>query len=552
MKFPQNGSGEREAVQLFQQLNVSQQQGRLRTFMLFLCAAGALGIALLLTLSYSLEQFVLFPLADLGTLSNYAPDAAILFGLSMLLLVAFYLSAYWVMRRAVTSSQGLSERAAQIIVIFPILMMLVFAHLYPLTSLESISQDIQIRVLTAHHANPLLVPAANFPNDPFTTYDDAQNLPSPYGPLWVALSAGPALLAGNNLLALVLLEKMVPILCALGCLRLVWLIASRIAPHRRWQALLLAGWNPLLLLETAGNGHNDTVLLFFVLLAFYLLIVGPRWLALPSLMLAALVNSLAFIFLPLLLLALGRISSHRRRAIILLGGTALALALLIAALLPFGSAQVLGNLLRPFTHYALSLPAILYGFLQPLYPEPLADLIVKLLAVCCFGVCYLAILYRLVHRTTSQSPADKSFAAPALVTGGYEIAFWFFVLGALAFQPWMILWLIPFAALDSRLMPWVRTTVLATCGLLVPIILIFINNAALISGAIDPFTIQLAAVLTLFAPVLLLRSLEAIYQRRRLAAALAAREAELARLQRQLNRRGNTDPIHEPEKPYLS
>lgn len=539
-------------MQLFQQLNVSQQRGRLRTVMLFLCAAGALGIALLLTLSYSLEQYVLFPLADLGTLSTYAPDAATLFGLSMLLLVAFYLSAYWVMRRAVTSREGLSERAAQITVIFPILMMLVLAHLYPITSLDSISQDIQIRVLTAHHANPLLVPAANFPNDPFTPYDDAQNLPSPYGPLWIALSAGPALLAGNNLLALVLLEKMVPILCALGCLRLVWLIASRITPHRRWQALLLTGWNPLLLLEAAGNGHNDTVLLFFVLLAFYLLMVGPRWLALPALTLAALVNSLALIFLPLLLLALWRVSPHRRRATTLLSGAALALALIAAALLPFGGAQTLGTLFRPFTHYALSLPAILYGFLQPLYPELLADLIVKLLAVCCFGVCYLAILYRLARWTTLQSQADKRLATPALMTAGYEVPFWFFVLGALAFQPWMILWLIPFAALDNRIMPWVRTTVLATCGLLVPIILIFINNAALTSGSIDPFTIQLAAVLTLFAPVLLLRSLEAISQRRRLAAALAAREAELARLQRQLNHTDRPGTISEPEKPRLS
>jgi hypothetical protein len=539
-------------VQLFQNLSMSQERGHLRTLMLFLCGAGSLGISLLLTLSYPLEQDVLFPLAGIGSLSHYAPDAAMLFGASVLLLVAFYLSAYRAIRRAASSAEGLSERAAQIIVIFPILAMLILAHLYPITSLDSINQAIQVRVLTAHHANPLLIPASSFPGDPFTTYDDAQNLPAPYGPLWLVLSAGPALLAGNNLLALVLLEKMLPILFALGCLRLVWMIASRIAPHRRWQALLLVGWNPLLLLETAGNGHNDSILLFFLLLAFYLLIAGPRWLTLPALALAALVNSLALIFLPLLAVALWRIAPQPRRVITLLSSGMLALALLIAALLPFGGIQALGSLLQPFGNYATSLPAILYGFLQPLYTEALADTIVKTLAALCFGAWYLVMLYRLVRRVTHQPPADKSLPPGALITAGYEVAFWFFVLAALAFHPWMITWLLPFASLEARITPAIRTTVLATCGLLVPIILIFINNAALVTGALEPFTVQLIAALVLFVPVLLVRSLEAIHQRRRLLAALAAREAELAQLQRQLHRTSSPASAPTPEKPRLS
>jgi len=539
-------------VQLFQHLSRGQEGGQTRTLMLLLCGAGSLGIFLLLTLSYSLEQDVLFPLADIGSLSHYAPDVAALFGLSIALLVAFYLCAYWVIRRAVNAAEGLSERAAQIMVIFPILAMLILAHLFPITSLDSINQDIQVRVLTAHHVNPLLVPASNFSSDPFSTYDDAQNLPSPYGPLWIALSAGPAFLAGNNLLALALLEKMMPILFALGCLRLVWLIASRIAPHRRWQALLLVGWNPLLLLETAGNGHNDSLLLFFVLLAFYLLIAGPRWLSLPALALAALVNSLALVFLPLLAVALWRVTPRQRRAVTLLGSGALALAVLIAALLPFGGTQALGSLMQPFDQYDASLAAILYGFLQPLYTEPLADMTVKALAVACFGTWYLVMLYRLAQRGALQSTADKSITPAALFTAGYEVAFWFFVLAALDFHPWMILWLVPFAGLETRIIPWARTTLMATCGLLAPIILIFISNGAVVSGAIDPFTVQILAILLLFAPVLLMRSWETIYQRRRLLMELAAKEAEVAQLQRQLQHTPGSDPPHPAETPRLS
>ncbi len=529
-------------MQLFEHLTSSQNRGSLRTLMLILCGVGSLSIVALLTLSYPLEKDILFPLADIGSLSHYAPGIAVLFGCYMLLLVAFYLSAYWMLRRAASSSEGLSERAAQIIVMFPMLAMLILAHLYPITSLDSINQAVQVRVLTVHQANPLLTPASNFANDPFTTYDDTQNLPSPYGPVSIILSAGPALLAGNNLLALALLEKMMPILFVLGCLRLVWLIASRVAPHRRWQTVFLMGWNPLLLLETAGNGHNDSILLFFVLLALYLLIAGPRWLTLPALALAALVNSLALIFLPLLVVALWRASPPARRAIILPGSAALALALLVAAIAPLGSLEALGSLFQLFGSYAVSLPAILYGFLQPFYSESVADMIVKTLAACSFGVWYLVMLYRLVRRGRLQPTSDTNTAA-AFIICAYEVAFWFFVLAALSFHPWMILWLLPFAALETSLALWVRTTVLATCGLLAPIILIFINNGAVITGAIDPFTVQLIAVLTLFGPALLVRSLEAIYQRRRLQAALAVKEAELAQLQSQLYHTASSEEL---------
>jgi hypothetical protein len=523
-------------VQLLDHPILWRSPGALRTVMLILCGAGSLSIFLLFTLTYSLEQNIRYPLADLGSLSDYAPGAAISFGVFMVVLMAFYLSAFWTIRRSASSDEGISERAAQLIVLFPILAMLILAHLYPITSLDSINQAVQIRVFTVHQDNPLLTPAAHYSNDPFTTYDDAQNFPSPYGPLAILLSAGPALLAGNNLLALTLLGKMMPILFVLGSFRIVWLIAAKISPQRRWQALLLFGWNPLLLLETAGNGHNDSIVLFFILLAFYFLILGPRWLALPTLAVGALVNSVALIFLPLLIVALWRSFTRWHRLLIVPGSFALAGALLVAAVYPFGGVLALDALLQPLYQYATSLPGMLYNFLLPFYSQQLANLIVIILASCCFGARYLFKLYRFVQISAAQ-PASEGHLAPALLMNtAYGVAFWFFVLAAFAFHPWMILWLVPFAALDASLKLWIRTTIFAISGLLAPLALIFINHAASLSGTTGPFTAQLIATLVLFLPVILVRSLETIYQRRRLQAALAVKEAELAQLQSKLYR----------------
>ncbi len=66
----------------------------------------------------------------------------------------------------------------------------------------------------------------------------------------------------------------------------------------RFGALLFYAWNPLLLVEFGGNGHNDAVMLTFVLLAFWLHLLGRWRLAALALGLATLVKLVAILFLP--------------------------------------------------------------------------------------------------------------------------------------------------------------------------------------------------------------------------------------------------------------
>lgn len=66
----------------------------------------------------------------------------------------------------------------------------------------------------------------------------------------------------------------------------------------RFGALLFYIWNPLLLVEFGGNGHNDAVMLTFVLLAFWLHLLGRWRLAALALGLATLVKLVAILFLP--------------------------------------------------------------------------------------------------------------------------------------------------------------------------------------------------------------------------------------------------------------
>jgi len=83
--------------------------------------------------------------------------------------------------------------------------------------------------------------------------------PSPYGPLWVALSKWVAVGIGNHALISVLLLRLLPFAAVLAIAWLLPLLA-RSYSLRPDLALWLAVANPLILVHAIGGGHNDAVM----------------------------------------------------------------------------------------------------------------------------------------------------------------------------------------------------------------------------------------------------------------------------------------------------
>ncbi|HZP83461.1 MAG TPA: glycosyltransferase 87 family protein [Chthonomonadaceae bacterium] len=107
-------------------------------------------------------------------------------------------------------------------------------------------------------------PAAGYPG---------WNHSTPYGSLWTLLACGLVWVLRSaelwgQVVAMKLVEAGALVLAAFAGRR----IAARLAPERADLTLLAIGLNPLLLLEGPGNGHNDLLMMAFLLLgvAFYL------------------------------------------------------------------------------------------------------------------------------------------------------------------------------------------------------------------------------------------------------------------------------------------
>ena len=180
-----------------------------------------------------------------------------------------YLLGIIVLDRSVARLRG----AGRIVVGFTLLFQLTLILVPGVFSTDVYSYLIYGQMAGVHGLNPYVVGPDALPGNPLLKliYDDWRSLPSPYGPLWTTISAAAApMLYRLDITDQVLIHKVaMNLVHLLNLVLLTWLL-KRGLPHvrgRRLTAFALFAWNPLLLLEFGGNGHNDALMLTLLLAA---------------------------------------------------------------------------------------------------------------------------------------------------------------------------------------------------------------------------------------------------------------------------------------------
>ena len=178
------------------------------------------------------------------------------------------------------------------------------------------------RVTSVYHANPYDLAPPVAAGDPFLKLFAQEYLPSWYGPVWTLISTVITKLTGEHIGLTVLAFRLTSIVAALACAALILASLRRHAPERATQGLVFFLWNPLLIIETGMSGHNDAVMLVFVLLAVWLHLRGCKVCAVVALTLSAMVKFLTGMLIPLYVLLVLRELSAERRAPARLGSQA--------------------------------------------------------------------------------------------------------------------------------------------------------------------------------------------------------------------------------------
>jgi hypothetical protein len=130
------------------------------------------------------------------------------------------------------------------------------------------------RLFAVYHDDPYLPIGDKYLDDPYLPL--AYWLPeaSWYGPVWTFVSAGLALVGGEQIGLTVLLFRLVAVGSALLIGLLVYLSLTRLAPARAVAGLVFALWNPLLVLESGLSAHNDAFMAALILLGCWLYLRG--------------------------------------------------------------------------------------------------------------------------------------------------------------------------------------------------------------------------------------------------------------------------------------
>lgn len=168
--------------------------------------------------------------------------------------------------------------------------------------------------MAANGHNPYLHPLREFPENPLYRYNHWLDMTSVYGPLWTSVSRVVVSITGPDPVRAVIAYKLLLGLSALALAGLVWLIALRLTESRRLAtcAFVLVAWQPNMILETSGQGHNDSFMLLLLVAGIgTLLVFGARFLR-PALVIAALSVGVKYVTLPVVgLVALARIATVR-------------------------------------------------------------------------------------------------------------------------------------------------------------------------------------------------------------------------------------------------
>ncbi len=328
------------------------------------------------------------------------------------------------------------------------------------------------RILVIYGADPLNTAPIQFPHDPYLQWViSGRYAPNIYGPLWlcisyllVAFGAGPA--------PTLLLFKGLALLAHLLNSLLVWAILSKIAPERRLLGILLYAWNPLALIELAGNGHSEGVLLFVLLLAVWLHVYsqrGGRWRTVGVLAILGVAVSVNLISLLLPPLYIWFDLRQQKRLLRLLWGCCWrACVLLIPALaisIPFwrgastffaitSAIDMTHFVHSPVGTFADPLRATFVFVAQTLHfppflhPVTAADITLRSSATFIFVLLYTNLFSQIRQAPTTMQPA--TYNASALWIPGIDVllsswgiaVFWYMILVSGWFWPWYMLWIL--------------------------------------------------------------------------------------------------------------
>jgi len=376
--------------------------------------------------------------------------------------------------------------------------LLFFGLMYPVNAIDIFIYASRSRLWTQYGANPIAVKPSLYELDAWRKFaSEWGNSTSPYGPLWNWIAWPATRISGDDIGRALAGFKVLAGASVLVSAALVYKTANLVRPGTGAAAALFYCWNPLVLWEGAGNGHNDVVMVV-PLLAAALLLAGKRYPGvIPMIVAAAMIKYVALLAVPFTVVAFWRLNPGWRARLRNALWSALGSAAVVAvSLAPFFDLAAIRSSLKTQGDIVLTSSASLaIGLYRNRYPVPTITHWAHLIgyAVLGFG---LFILLVATYRRPGQA-----------LRVWFEAMFLYLITAAWTVRPWYGIWLVALAAVLPLGLTAVRAMIWSLGGLA--------SYALWIWGwewwKVDYYRIQNVGVLITLGPPIAFAMIEAIF-----------------------------------------
>ncbi|SRR5260221_572441 len=148
------------------------------------------------------------------------------------------------------------------------------------------------KVAFLYHENPYLIMPIEITKEPLLAFMHAPNKVALYGPLWILLTGIPYFLSLGKFLLFLFEMKALVVTFYIATIFLLQKISKNIFP------VIFFALNPLVIIETLVNSHNDVVMVFFALLGLYFLLKNKRGAGIIFLVISILIKYATLFLIP--------------------------------------------------------------------------------------------------------------------------------------------------------------------------------------------------------------------------------------------------------------
>lgn len=501
------------------------------------------------------------PLLDLGKITRGVAAPSNWWLLAWAVVFTLYFLAFRLCPPATRLSQSFRRLLLAIICLAGAVFSTILLFMYPVTAADLYDQIFRGRITTHYSLNPFLASPGIFGSDPFLPFVAWKGEGSPYGPLWELLATIPSFLGGDDLWNNLIYFKFLVIIFYGLSTFLIYRILRIMRPEWALRGVLFFAWNPLVVYEIAGNGHNDAILVTFVLLAIYVFVRGYRLGFLPALMAGVLTKFIPALLVPIAIAALWRdrvtlngsksrgwlglkkkrlttapeqdvsgeertattslpVGSHsntvtsRKVLVTIAIGGVVALFLAVVAYAPFWQGpRTVGALTRQ-NLFTASVPTLSYILIEDTFHISQVDAkaMARTASLIVTGLSVLILTGFVFLARTARTDAQRKALIFRMVGAFYEMTFIYLALANLWFQPWYLIWLVALTPLVALHTNANRTILFCIGGIMNYYVFLFLWNWS----KAGPLDVTVMAVLTVyFLPLLytLYSAFKPIYDR---------------------------------------